>query len=411
MLSARFGLGYWGVLLVVFMIPWENMVVLPGLGTVTRISGAVAVALGLLHVVIFGRIRLPRAFVTILLFVLFAGFSMFWSVDPEGTASRATTYAQLAILAFLIVNFAATWDQARGLLLAYIAGCVVSALYTIQAYSTGQAVVYQRYGAEGFDVNDLAMTIGIGMAFCLAFLSEARSLLRVLAVGAMALLAAAILLTASRAGFLGLAAVVSLTLLLVLGRNATTSVTTRVSIVTACLLATAYALTLVPQTSWDRIETIPEALTESNATSRYAIWHAYAALIAEAPGVGYGAGASKAALGTSSGFAHAAHHNVFLAVVSDLGLVGGALFAVILVVTVVQLRRLPAAERIMWAAALLVLFGAMMSLSWEVRKPLWLVLSLVMARATEQASVAPSPGPDARRAVPKWLTTASARSR
>ena len=41
----------------VFAVPWERLVMLPGLSIVTRVTGAVALGLTLLAIVISGRVR------------------------------------------------------------------------------------------------------------------------------------------------------------------------------------------------------------------------------------------------------------------------------------------------------------------------------------------------------------------
>ena len=50
-------LAYLFVWLFVFTIPWQNMVVLPGLGTISSVLGLGAVGATILHMVLRGKVR------------------------------------------------------------------------------------------------------------------------------------------------------------------------------------------------------------------------------------------------------------------------------------------------------------------------------------------------------------------
>jgi hypothetical protein len=55
----------------IFAVPWERQVMLPGLSIVTQVTGAIALGLTLLAIVISGRVRRWRVFHTAaLLFVI-----------------------------------------------------------------------------------------------------------------------------------------------------------------------------------------------------------------------------------------------------------------------------------------------------------------------------------------------------
>src|SRR6266480_3166731 len=70
MSRVAFGL-LWGF---VFVLPWEEVVQLPLWGSIPRLVGVVALAVGVLYIVARGRIRPPASFhVLALAFVLWAG--------------------------------------------------------------------------------------------------------------------------------------------------------------------------------------------------------------------------------------------------------------------------------------------------------------------------------------------------
>ena len=72
--------------LMVFAIPWENAVMVPGVGTIARLIGVLAGGLGVLAIIERQSLRLPSpGHVLITLFVLWEAASYFWSVNPEET--------------------------------------------------------------------------------------------------------------------------------------------------------------------------------------------------------------------------------------------------------------------------------------------------------------------------------------
>jgi len=59
----------------------------------------------------------------------------FWSINPERTAARALTFAQLAVMVWLIWDSCRTAARQTWLLRAYVAGAAVASLLTITRYA------------------------------------------------------------------------------------------------------------------------------------------------------------------------------------------------------------------------------------------------------------------------------------
>ena len=94
--------------LMVFAMPWEDAITIPGFGTSVRLIGMVALALGVLAILERGRVRQPAlGHVIMILFVAMAGLSFLWSLYPEGTLVEAFSYAQLFTMVWLIWELAA----------------------------------------------------------------------------------------------------------------------------------------------------------------------------------------------------------------------------------------------------------------------------------------------------------------
>ncbi|HUD70346.1 MAG TPA: O-antigen ligase family protein [Dongiaceae bacterium] len=170
--------------------------------------------------------------------------------------------------------------------------------------------------------NDLALTLNIILPFSVAHLVRARSTFaRVILPGVVLLVATAIVLTFSRAGFLALAAILGL-YLFKLARSAQ-----RHWLIAVVLLAL-LAVPFLPGSYVDRIGTIADMSSDQSGSSQ-ARWDgmvAAARLAVTHPLFGVGAGMNILALNELHGVLWRDVHNVYLEYATDLGLPGLALF-------------------------------------------------------------------------------------
>src|SRR6476660_3029617 len=88
---SHFGsLAFVSLWLMVFAMPWEDAVTIPGFGTSVRLIGMVALGLGVLTILERGKVRRAAlGHVIMILFVAMAGLSVLWSLYPEGTLIEA----------------------------------------------------------------------------------------------------------------------------------------------------------------------------------------------------------------------------------------------------------------------------------------------------------------------------------
>src|SRR5512146_2970785 len=90
---------YWLALILVFIIPWEDSISIPALGSIARLIGFVVAAFWAATMLLEGRFRKPHLFhVLALLFFLWNFLSIFWSLDTESTIQRIKTYSQVFLL-------------------------------------------------------------------------------------------------------------------------------------------------------------------------------------------------------------------------------------------------------------------------------------------------------------------------
>lgn len=281
---------------------------------------------------VFGRVARARPIgldgwrgAALLGLVGWAWLSMTWSIEPAESRSVALELAKLAAIYLTVVNLANTPRRVGVLAGAVVLASLAPSLGAIDRWHAGVDLVdgYRaRWLGVYADPNHLAMSLVAILPVAIALTSARRSIPVRLMGGAAAVLAvSAIALTHSRGGVLGLA--LALALWAVTGGNRTRSL--------AAVAAVAVGLALfAPRSFWTRTESIAAYEADASALGRTWAWEVAAAIGRDRPLTGVGAGGfrhawSEYAPPAARGVSLVAH-NVFLAQLGDLGLVGFALF-------------------------------------------------------------------------------------
>lgn len=367
------------VCLFVFTIPWEKSVWIPGIGTGTRLLGVFALGFGLLAAAQRRKVRLPN--LVLLLAALFVGWeslSWFWSIDPMATAGRAWTLLQLYGMLCLVWDLCRSEDRQRQLLHAYVSGAVVASAYTVLRFILNQQTYWRRYAAAGFDPNDLGLTIALGVPLALYLSFEARGVAPWLYRLAIAVIEVAIILTASRTALIAV--------ILAFGFAAWTwreaGLTQRVSAIVLLAILGVGAVCVAPRGTRERLATLPNELTGGTLHNRTRIWKAGLKALKSRPLRGVGAGAYPEAvkpwLGVPPipGHEYVAH-NTFLSVLVESGIIGFGIFGLLLSCCAFFIWMMPQPERALWAITVSVWTIGVSTLTWENRKPTWLVIALI----------------------------------
>jgi O-antigen ligase len=367
----------WGF---VFVLPFDALAKLPILGSIPRLAGVVASAVGILHILARRRVRpLSWFHVFAVLFVLWAGVSSLWSIDPGATRTRFLTYLQLLALVWLIWEMAWSPERRRGLVQAYVLGAGVAAVATIHNYLSGQVVALQtdavRFSALNQDPNYLGVILALAlpMAWYLGLAAPSRR-------GAwmwqlyVPLGITAILLTASRGAFL--AALVALVIIpWTLGH---VRLRTKVALYALAAGSLMLAHRVVPQASLERIRSTRADIAAGYFGGRGAIWLAGLEVAREHPLAGVGAGGFEAAVAPTL-HQEMSSHQTFLTILVENGLVGFFLALAMVAAAMTPLRDLLPLQRRLWIVLLAVLAVGCMSLALDYRKQLWFVLGLLAA--------------------------------
>lgn len=364
----------------VISIPWEKSLWLPGVGTFTRLLGALALLAVAAAVVARRSIRRPNlALVLAFTFAAWEALTYAWSIARPATAERAATFLQLVLMLWLIWECVRTPARQVALVRAYVAGAAIASALTIGRYVRGLETYYRRYAAPGFDPNDLALTVVLAIPLALYLSSRERGAWAWMCRLSAALVITAVLLTASRTALV--VSVIGFAYLPWTWRDA--GWLPRMWGVALLVLLAAGTFFLAPQASRDRLATLPAEAARGTFHSRTQIWKAGLRVFRAHRLAGTGAGTYPAAVRPLIGVpAREGHqyvaHNAYLSVLVESGMVGFGLFALWLAALAAYVWWLAGRERALWAVVLVGWAVGITTLTWEFRKPGWLFAGLIM---------------------------------
>jgi O-antigen ligase len=335
------------------------------------------------------RIFSPPGFLFVLiLFVGWAAISASWAEDSGAAILSVTRYLPNAMLFLIVFAAVRTRDQLQWVVGAFVLGAFISGLYGLVA---APADVDARLGGAGGDPNETAAALvaGLALAVALAISFRGKPLLRSACLFAVGICMFALFLTSSRGGLIALGAALVAAVLLAGRRRGRMTL----AALGAVLVTVLYFATLAP-------DAVRERVTQSDGgTGRVDIWTVGWRMVESAPLQGVGSGNF-----TTASIHHLLEpgailrddfivdtpkvaHNTYLQVIAELGVVGIALFAVILLFSLVCAfkahrtaaragdRELDIIARAT-VVALVALLAAYFFVSREYSKQLWLILAL-----------------------------------
>lgn len=370
-----------------FAVPWEfSLELSEPFGPVARIVGILLMLAGIPAILQAGRLRSPGStqWLTLALFAWFAA-SYFWTIDPTTTLEKLRGFFQEMMIVWLVWEFVDTPADLRSLMRAYVAGSWVLAIVTIASFASPEAIAtgQVRFYAEGLDPNDTArfLDLAFPMAALLAD-SDTSWQARSLALGFFPLGLLAMLLTASRGGFI--AAIVALAgsgILLVRGRPR--------RVLAGVLLLPALAaalLAIVPYESLQRLGTIYEQLNGGDLNDRVNIWAQGWYAFSHAPIAGSGAGTFVSAAGLAP---LDTAHNTALSIAVSGGLCALAIASAIVLLSIRSLFLPRGNIQLGLGTALAVWIIASFTASLEENRSTWLLFSLIASDARLAAESPP----------------------
>ncbi|HMH50450.1 MAG TPA: O-antigen ligase family protein [Candidatus Acidoferrum sp.] len=275
--------------------------------------------------------------VTSMPFSAWPGFTYAFIIGP---------FALVVLLFLLIVAVTTSQRIATSLVLTLLSAVVALSAFTLLG---GEALggSGRAYATKTYDPNDLAMVIDCALPFAVLGAFSLRGPGRLVAGAATVFGVVAVVKTISRGGFIGLVLVG----VLLVFRWRSVSLIRRLTVLLACAVILSVS---VPSNYWYSIGTVfnlnpsdDDSYLESGIRGRSDMWMQGLIVFSQHPILGVGAGAFEIAEGLSHGGAGkwSAAHNSFIQIASELGIVGFAVFAALIVLSVRNARAVARAAR------------------------------------------------------------------
>lgn len=371
---------YWLSVILIFTIPFKEIIAIPGVGSVSLIVGALVIGVWLFTILATGKIRKPSPFLILaIIFFLWNFASVIWSLESDKTMDRAMAFIRMAFLVWLIWDLFTTRVGVLRGLQAYILGAWISIGSLVLNYVNGVEAYRNangRVSATGFDANEIGIILAIGMpiAWYLIIANDYKpmlpTLLRYLNYAYIPATMFAIFLTASRGSLLATFPA----LLFILGTFNRLGRIQRIIISILIVVALFVLQGFIPESSLERISTTGQELSSSDLNGRTDIWRDGIDIFADHMILGTGAGTFRAVIESGK-----APHNTALALLTDVGIVGFALFYLTFFLCAVNILRADREEARMWLSFLLIwTLGSMVS-NWEHKNLTWLLFSMIGA--------------------------------
>jgi len=319
--------------------------------------------------------------------VAWIGLSCFWSVDPDSSIVRTTTFLQLMFMAWMIWELAPGQDRIKLLTLAFVLGTIPTSANTVYNALTGRtagdlyASAYgiggpagTRFAAGEFNANDLGLILAISVPMSAYLLtSNIRLWLRIVCGIQLLLVIPSILLTGSRGSTLALAPA-----FVCIGAMFWRWQGPRWIVALLILVLLTGASFTLPKETWTRLLSSGTEITQGTLTHRTNLWSLAADTFRDAPFTGVGSGAFQRLSGIALGRALVTH-NTYLSIVVELGIVGTLIFFLLLISLLFSAVRLPPSEKWLWLGVLSVWMIGVSALTWEYTKTTWLIFGLLAA--------------------------------
>jgi len=375
----------------VFDLPWGEYVPQVGGLVLGTWIGLLVVGVMVLRTAVTWRRRvLSPLHYWMLSLVAWSALSIFWTLDWDSTVTRVGTYVQVLTMVWLIWELAVTEGRVLGLLQAYVFGALVASIGTIYNFMTGVTAAQlastipgrsawetYRYSFAYLNEDDLGLVLALSIPIVFYLLvSRKGPLVKLVCWLQLGAGVAAILLTASRGALVAAIASLAMLPLCVFRLPRWQRVVSLIA--SACLLAC--SLYLAPRSSWARILQFAQEVSEGTLTHRTVLWAAGLETFRDHAFLGVGAGAYGPAVLRVVDTAAPAH-NTFLSILVELGVVGALLLFALLASILYSALQARYLERCLWVTLLLTWTVGVSALTWEYRKPTWLLFGLAAAHA------------------------------
>jgi putative inorganic carbon (HCO3(-)) transporter len=279
----------------------------------------------------------PVLAASLVLFAAWAAVSLVWAERPSEGASSLSRFALNFVLFPIALAAVRVPRHVLALFAVFVAGALVSAVYGMLSPAAAAEVATGRLSGVGLNPNQLGQLLVVAIVLAGTFATNRRSpgVLRLAALAAAVVAAVGLYMTLSRGAILGLA-VALLVAPFAVGRGRRAG--TLVLVAAALLVTVGWFAAFAPEGAAERI-THPE---REGGSGREELWRLSWRIVEDHPIRGVGAGNFPVSSihyllrpGRTDQDQYIIDtpkvpHNIYLQVLSELGIVGLTLFAVIL---------------------------------------------------------------------------------
>ena len=336
---------YWGLVIVIASIPvTSGLPILPWLSSFTQFAAGLTLAFHLVRILGRGHpIRFDGGLKYVLGLLFLSGVlaSMLFGITDNRDRLWPVTYAQLLVLIWLSSELLTSMRKIRTLMAIFIISVVVSIIVGIaqelpESLETSVASVEGLAGNE----NELALYSIWAAMFSLYFLFTPNSSGRtVMFLLTLLISVVGVAISGSRGGFL----VLPITAIFFVSFMQTWKLRIRVlPVIIVTTIGTVILLSQIAQ--WSHFSATPSDVKSGLDTVgiRYELWDSAFTVWWQHPLLGIGPGGfpdiSNEVTNLPDRFSAIAVHNMYMTVLSELGLVGFLLFIAIIAVTWLELR-------------------------------------------------------------------------
>jgi len=371
---------YWACLILIGSIPGLFMP-LPDttLGSANRLLGVVATLLWCGTILTAGQLRRLLVFHWLAIaFAVWDTISTAWSVVPDDTPFPLYM-PQGALLTIMIWDLFRTRARIEAAIQAFLLGGCISITTTAMNFLNGDQARHweKRFAGSGFDPNDIALLLSIGVVLSAYLMSRRGQSPWVVAFNFLYPIATGfvIVLTGSRGAMLASipAYLYYFVAVMRLGRL------WRIAGAAIILCAVIGATQLDLAEPLQRLGTVTNSASDDQLSGRSDIWRAGWAVYGQHPFLGVGARAfGPSTVATNGQGMELVAHNTYLSVLTELGPLGFLLFGALIASVICSTPRNPRSLRVCCLLALLVWAIGVFALSWESRSQTWLLFALIV---------------------------------
>jgi hypothetical protein len=352
-----------------FTVPWYQSLVFGGdVGGISRIVTVISIPFAAFAVLSGGHLRrVTKVHWLILAHLMIAALTLFWTADVDATATSIRGYLQVMVIVWLVWEFAGDNKSIRQLATAYVLGGWVSLVNTVLAGVGAMQARTVRTAASGFNENDLALVLTLGIPMACYAAARAPRYVRWICWTYVAVAPVTILMTGSRSGAVVL--VISLTSVALFGMRR--GFLTRGVLIAGLATVMAVGVSLVPAQTIERILTVSNS---GNFGDRLPIWGIALRTLSDHPALGIGSGAFLHA-----GGANYLTHNTFLSVLVEHGIAGFMVFLGIVGALIAGIWQMRGQGRYAWITLLICWCVGVSTLTWEQSRWTWALFAMAAA--------------------------------